>query len=180
MEPLHLNLCGGEAAKEPYHYTQCGLDNVYLEGGFELTTVDGEEFISISNIDGLWKVIGIEIATHEGSLSPNEIKFLRSHMGLTQQELAKKLGVDTQTYARWEKTQTKIPGPANLAIRTLFLTSDAAAPEGTEVITQLYDLIEESEKDLKRDFSAIHLIRTMDGWQIGGLDRQTTKQEAGH
>mgnify|MGYP001251735209 CR=1 FL=1 len=166
MDCLHLYPEGNPVSDEPYHYTQCGLDNIYLHGGFNRVMVDDEEFISINNIDGLWKVIGIEIVTTEGNLNPQEIRFLRSHMRLTQEELAKKLGVDTQTVARWEKEQSKIPGPADLAIRTLFLTSDAAAPEGSEVITRLYSIIEESEKDLRPEFSAIHLIRTMDGWAI--------------
>jgi DNA-binding XRE family transcriptional regulator len=37
----------------------------------------------------------------------NEIKMLREHMGLTQTELADKLGVSRRTIYRWEMKQHK-------------------------------------------------------------------------
>ena len=95
-------------------------------------------------------------------MAPQEIRFLRKHMQLSQPELAKKVGVDTQTLARWEKDQTKIPGPADLALRTLFLTSPVAQPEGSEIIGELFSLIEKREKEQQPDFSASGLVRTMD------------------
>tara|TARA_R110000796_G_scaffold26133_9_gene72868 strand:+ start:7427 stop:7972 length:546 start_codon:yes stop_codon:yes gene_type:complete len=169
MTKSRVYSCVGDAHKDTYHYTQCGLDNVYLTSGYTLQEVSGKEYVRITNVEGLWKAIGISIATEQNELTPQEIRFLRAHMNLTQGELAKKLGVDQQTLARWEKAQTQLPGPADLALRTLFLTSPAAQPEGSEIIGELYDLIDKREGETKPEFSAKRLIRTM------GMDQDKWK-----
>lgn len=162
----------GPAEKRPYHYVQCGLDNIYLGNGFEVDLIDGEEYVRVQNVEELWKTIGIAVSTNPSELTPKEIRFLRNHMELTQEELGKKLGVDGQTVARWEKEQTKLPGPANLAIRTLFLTSPAAQPEGSEIIVGLYEAIERQESESPKEFSAIQLIRVHDSWTTKSTERQ--------
>ena len=49
-------------------------------------------------------------------MAGQEIKKLRKRLGMTQQELADKIGVDRVTVARWETEQKK---PSNLAKRQL-------------------------------------------------------------
>ena len=168
--------CGESTAENRYHYTQCGLDNIFLVSGYSCQEIDGTEYVSIKVVEGLWKAIGISIATEHSVISPQEIRFLRTHMELTQEELARKLGTEAQTLARWEKSQTKLQGPADLALRTLFLTSPVAQPEGCEIIRALYALIEKRERESCPDFSATKLIRTMnmddDNWSTSTNDTQ--------
>jgi len=149
-----------------YHYVQCGLDNVYLRNGYETEVVDGEEYVSVKDVEKLWKAIGISLAADQRDLSPKELRFLRRHMGLSQEELAKKLQVDVQTVARWEKQQTKISGPANLAIRTLFLTSPVAQPEGGEMVVRLFQYAEDKKKSGDHDLDIMVLIQTHDSWNV--------------
>jgi hypothetical protein len=66
--------------EQPLHYTACGLDNVYLRNGFKRETIDGEEYVSIEDLDGLWKAIGLHLVTTRKALTPKEIKFLRQQM----------------------------------------------------------------------------------------------------
>jgi transcriptional regulator with XRE-family HTH domain len=127
---------------EPLHYTACGLDDVYLVNGFTREVVDGEEYLTIENLDGLWKAIGLSLMTRK-ILAPKEIKFLRDHMGFTQAQLGARLRVSDQTIARWEKGEVKlIPGPADLILRVLFLASDLAQPEGGKVLDALNEFFE--------------------------------------
>jgi DNA-binding transcriptional regulator YiaG len=125
------------------HYRACGLDDVYLLGGFTRETVDGEEFITIKNLDGLWKAISLHLVTKRKVLSPKEIKFLREHMGFTQAKLGARMRVTDQTVARWEKGVTLIPGSADIALRFLFLTSKYAQPEGRKVLEKTPEFSEE-------------------------------------
>lgn len=135
-------------ASKPYLYRECGLDNIYLMNGFSIKDVDGEETVSVHNVDGLWKAIGLDLVTTKKTLSPKEIRFLRTQMNKTQSELAKLLRVDDQTVARWEKKKSKIPGPADLGLRMLFLNSDVAQPEGNEILIKIQEMISELvEKD---------------------------------
>ena len=144
MTKPELFTCGfGAHQPKPYHYKECGLDNIFLLNGFTLEDVDGEEYVSIDNVDGLWKAIGINLVAKQKTFSPSEIRFLRSQMDLTQAELAKFLRVDDQTVARWEKKHCKMPGPADLALRFLFLSSEVAQPEGGEIVQRAHELIKE-------------------------------------
>jgi DNA-binding transcriptional regulator YiaG len=147
---------GKGLAPKPYHYKECGLDNVFLANGYELEECDGEMYVSVENVDGLWKAVGLHLVTTRKVFSPKEIRFLRRQMDYTQVELARKLRVDEQTVARWEKAKAKLPGPADLSLRTLYLSSDVAQPEGREILQGWIELVEDLiEQDEPTDTSAI-------------------------
>jgi DNA-binding transcriptional regulator YiaG len=128
-------------ASEPLHYRECGLDNIYLLNGFHHETVEGEEYVTIEDMDGLWKAIGLHLVEKRKTFSPQEVRFLRLHMDMTQAELAEPLRVSDQTVARWEKGETGIPGPADFALRTAFLLSPVAQPEGKRIVDELLPLM---------------------------------------
>lgn len=111
----------GEADKEPLHYPDCGLDDVYLLSGYEVIKTPYGEGLSIKNLDGLHNAIGCSLARDKKTLSGKELRFLRKHMDLTQSELGKLLGLSSQQVARWEKGESQIKGPAELLLRVLFL-----------------------------------------------------------
>jgi DNA-binding transcriptional regulator YiaG len=118
-------------------------DDVYLVNGFTRETVDGEEFITIEDMDGLWKAIGLHLITTRKILASKEIKFLRDHMEMTQAQLGTRLRVSDQTVARWEKGETKlVPGPADLVLRIFFLASDVAQPEGKQILEKISEFFE--------------------------------------
>jgi len=122
-------LTGESVAKEPYHYRTCGLEGIYLLNGYDVEEHDGEEYVSISDIDGLHKAIGRHIVTHRKALSPREVRFLRNTMNLTQAELAKLLSNNSQSVARWEKGECEIPGAAEKLLRVVFMASLMTAEE---------------------------------------------------
>jgi putative transcriptional regulator len=41
-----------------YHYTECGLDNIYLLNGFDPVETPRGKGVTIRNIDGLHRAIG--------------------------------------------------------------------------------------------------------------------------
>ena len=106
-----------------YHYTECGLDYVYLLNGFRLEKVDGEEYSSIDDTHGLHRVIGLAVARQARPLDGSEIRFLRVEMNMTQKALGDLLGVDGQTLARWEKGEYPIPKAEDVVLRAYYLES---------------------------------------------------------
>ncbi len=104
----------------PYHYLQCGLDNVYLRNGFEIEATKYGETIRIHDIDGLHRAIGRCLIEERKALAGTEIRFLRHEMDLSQKMLAKLLEKSDQTVARWEKGESKADGPADRLIRLLY------------------------------------------------------------
>ena len=113
MTTPELYAIGQDAkASKPYHYTECGLDNIYLLDGFDVEEMDGEKYVSITDVDGLWKAIGLNLVANRKTFSPEEIRFIRTQMSKTQAELAALLRVDDQTVARRVgKRKCKLPGP---------------------------------------------------------------------
>jgi DNA-binding transcriptional regulator YiaG len=106
-----------------YHYTECGLDNIYLVNGVTITKLkSGDEEIFIHDIHGLHKAIGMILVSKRGFLSGKEIKFIRSTLDLSQTTLAKILGCSYQTVLLWEKEKSIISKTADHLLRAIFFS----------------------------------------------------------
>jgi putative transcriptional regulator len=110
----------GENDKEPYRYTGCGLDDVYLISGYDREYTPHGEGVHIRNLEQLHKAIGLHLVTERKVLKGKELRFLRQQMGLTQSDLARFLGCNAQQVARYEKDQNEVTGPADRVIRLLY------------------------------------------------------------
>ena len=123
MNPEVFILTGEDVETEPYHYRTCGLEGIFLLNGFTRVEHDGEEHVSITNTEGLHQAIGRHIVVNRKGLAPKDVRFLRNTMGLTQSDLALKLGTNSQSVARWEKGKCEMPGAAEKLLRVVFLVS---------------------------------------------------------
>ena len=130
--------CKGETAIERnqrYHYTDCGLDNVYLENiDVRVCQACGERSPIIPRITELHATIGQAVALQNQPLSNKEVRFLRQHLGLKAKEWATYLHVDTATLSRWENGSQSIGVQADALIRLMYFvllseTSGRAIPE---------------------------------------------------
>lgn len=106
-----------------YHYSECGLPNVYLKNGFTLGEIDGEEYLSIEDVDGLHRAIALQLAEKKQSLTGREFRFFRQLFNHSRRVLGELLGVDQQTVGRWEKGESAIPKTVDATIRQLYLES---------------------------------------------------------
>lgn len=112
---------GRAEEQPPYHYTMCGLDDIYLLSGYRRDETKYGDGVIIDNIDGLHRAIGEYLVLFKKALAHKEVRFLRHQMDLTQAELGDIMRVGDQTVARWEKNETAIPGPAEMLLRALYL-----------------------------------------------------------
>ncbi len=124
-----------------HHYTECGLNNVYLCNGYEIEHDDGEEYVSVEAIDDLHRRIANLLIEKPFALTGQEIRFLRIEMSTSQKNLGLLLGMDAQTVARWEKGQTELPRTADAAIRSLY----AEYANGDSGMNHFLHLLAESE-----------------------------------
>lgn len=91
-----------------YHFTECGLDYVWLLNGYELELdEDGDECFILHNSDTLHQEIARYVVLHRQVLEAQEVRFLRSLLRMTQVQLADKLGVDSREVQRWENVKEK-------------------------------------------------------------------------
>ncbi|KJR21503.1 helix-turn-helix domain-containing protein [Vibrio sp. S234-5] len=106
-----------------YHYTECGLDNVYLENGYTIEEEDGEKFVSFDDFEGIHQAIANAICEQSAWLSKEQFKFLRKELNLSQSALGTLLFCDRQTIARWEKGETPISRPQDVLLRAIYRES---------------------------------------------------------
>jgi len=123
MNTDNFYIAGKEINDKPYHYDVCGLEGIYLLNGYSVEHIDDEEFVSVTNVEGLHKEIGRHLVTNRKALTPREIRFLRKTMDMTQSDLATLLSTTSQSVARWEKGTCEMPGVSEKLLRIFFLTS---------------------------------------------------------
>lgn len=106
---------------ELFHYTACGLDNIYLASGVNNVKTDYGDGYSIHDADDLHQVIGMLVALKPAELSSKEVKFIRVELDLSQKELAALLGVTDQSVSLWERGKQTIQRAESLVLRALML-----------------------------------------------------------
>lgn len=150
---------------EPYHLKGVRLPNVYLLNGFEIEN-DPEygELVTIHEINGLHRAIGLSIIGDPSPLSGGEFRFLRKQLLLTQPELAHAMGVDEQTIANYEKGKTHKLGPADALIRYMYVVH--ILPEETR-LKLFRQIAEELEKrDTQTQLPEVPRRKIAHGWEL--------------
>lgn len=121
-----------------YHYTEVGLQNVWLANGYNERTTAYGKAVSIDDADGLHLAIGREIA-RQSYLTGCEFRFLRKELDLSQHRVADLLGTSEQTVALWEK-RGKIPKTADRMFRAIYLEAIDGNVKLKELIERAADL----------------------------------------
>ena len=139
------------ARNDLFHYTQCGLDNVYLAGGVQMEETPYGEAFSVEHANELHEAIAKRIINDPRPLRGQEARFLRVMLHLSQEAMAKALGVDRATIIRWERTRDKTLSTIHdMAVRTTYGSRAAADDFMLSVIKELQDADEEAHADVYR------------------------------
>ena len=117
-----------------YQYTESGLDNVWLTGGYRVEETPYGNTVVIENEAALVRLVAEHLIGHKRQLSGVEFRFLRNVMGLTQTELGAKVGKKLLTVSRWEGGDTPIPAWADRMIRQLCLEHLGRRPRLADLI----------------------------------------------
>ena len=102
-----------------YHYTECGLTNVILRGVKTVIDDAEEETYCIPNVKALHRAIAVGIITAERAMSGEELRFLRTEMELTQEQLADILKVSRATVNRWEGSHARVDQHTEVLLRLI-------------------------------------------------------------
>ena len=150
---------------QAYHYTESGLDYVYLVGGVDVVGAPGRQKVIIKDLEGLHRAIGRYITTQRESLSGADARFLRHELLMSQTTLAHLLNVSEQAVHRWEKGKTaKVPGSAQALLRLLYLETTNQLPGGGSKGNIAASLKRIAKLEDQID-GAVNLVANDDGWQ---------------
>lgn len=128
-----------------YHYTECGLKNVWLVNGYNVEEIDSEEFVSFEDADELHQAIGRSLA-EKPTLNGAEVRFLRKELGMSQRMLADFLGATEQTISLWERGANVPDGEARLLLALYLERVDG----NVRLVELLERLIELDRKEQER------------------------------
>lgn len=122
-----------------YHYTECGLPNVWLVNGFTPHPTPYGEAMVIEDADGLHRAIGMGLVHRKPHLTGCEFRFLRKELDLSQNALAGYFGNDAQSVALWEK-RGRVPKWADRFLRAIYREHMEGNAHIREIVARLNDL----------------------------------------
>jgi len=123
-----------------YHYTDSGLNNVWLANGYDVVKSRYGDGVVIHDLAGLHHAIGT-ILCQKAHLTGAEVRFLRKEMGLSQRGIGLLLGVTDQAVAKWEK-HGHVPRTADRMIRLIYLEKTG----GNVKIQETIELINHTDR----------------------------------
>lgn len=142
-----------------YHFKECGLDYVWLRNGFEFRDSSRGRLVKVNNVDKLHAAIARWIVRNPARLRGQEVRFLRSMLGLSQEGLGKLLCQSRASIARWEGSRTKaIPQGSDHWLRIVY----AKKAEGDKGVCRLVALLTDLD-ELKHGKVQIREARFRDG-----------------
>jgi DNA-binding transcriptional regulator YiaG len=89
-----------------FHYTACGLDNVWLANGYRVKATRHGDAVSVHDVDGLHELLAQKLIEKPGRLSGKEFRFLRTQLGLSQEALGALLDFSENAVSLWERKDT--------------------------------------------------------------------------
>lgn len=122
-----------------YHYTECGLNKVWLLSGYQSHDTPYGKGVSIQNADGLHEAIARWLIASKPRLSGGEFRFIRKELDLSQAGLAKMFGNDSQSIARWEKTG-RVPKMADRFLRAIYREHVDGNAKIQEIVDRLNEI----------------------------------------
>jgi putative transcriptional regulator len=133
--------------QKTYHYTESGLDDVYLVNGYDFVETEAGRSVRIYDIDGLHAAIARFLIGERKVLSGKEIRFLRHELLMSQNALARTLDVTEQTVRRWEQDKQPLPRSVDAILRALYLERDREQDEGGPTLASILKRIADIEDE---------------------------------
>jgi HTH-type transcriptional regulator, competence development regulator len=126
--------------KGNYHFTECGLDNVYLKDTMFKCSECGLELALFPNPEEFIPALTKFLVRQKERLNGSQILFLRRAMGLTGSALADFLGKSRMEVSRWENGRAFISPHLDMKFRSEVAKKLLSEQEAREVEVALGDI----------------------------------------
>jgi DNA-binding transcriptional regulator YiaG len=127
--------------RKDYHYTECGLDNVWLTNGFIAKKTPYGTAVSVEMADELHAAIAMDLVNKKARLTGKEFRFLRLQLCMSQSNVAKAHGVTEQAVSLWERTG-KVPKANDILMRVCY----QAKRNGNAAVASIIDRMNDVER----------------------------------
>jgi transcriptional regulator with XRE-family HTH domain len=125
-----------------YHFTECGLDNVYLSDSMFECSECGMELALFPNPDEFTQAV-VRLLVHDQKerLNGDQVLFLRKALGMTGAALANFLGKSRVEVSRWENGRAFISPHLDMKLRMEAAKKVLAPQEAREAELTLMDIL---------------------------------------
>jgi DNA-binding transcriptional regulator YiaG len=135
------------SAEQRYHYTESGLDNVWLEGITVYSCPNCEvESADIPDLEGLHRLLAKDIILTPLPMRGAELRFLRKETKLKLKEFAEILEVDPKTINNLEKV-AHLNKQADVSVRILVISVLWKGEELIKTLTEFAQIVKYSWED---------------------------------
>ena len=118
-----------------FHYTACGLDNVWLVNGYKVKTTRHGNAVAVNDVDGLHKLLAQTLIEKSSRLSGKEFRFWRTQLGLSQEALGAMLDFSENAVSLWERKDT-VPAACDQWLRMSVLAKLAGNTKLADAIAR--------------------------------------------
>ena len=121
-----------------YHYTESGLQNVWLANGFKTRKAPVGKAVAIADADDLHRVIGRVIAS-KGYLTGGELRYMRKELDFSQARFGMLVGASEESVSLWER-RGRVPKSASRLMQALYLETIDGNVRVKELIERLANM----------------------------------------
>lgn len=132
-----------------YHYTMCGLPNVYLVNGYKEHKSPYGEGIAIDDTKGLHKAIGLSLIEAKTRFSGDEIRFLRKEMLMSQKTLAEIFDVAEISVRKWENGSHALKGAGDRLLRALYREFATGISDIRSMVEEINGIANDEQHELR-------------------------------
>lgn len=129
--------CSALMKREPDRlvaYAEGGLPHVLLRGVEVHRCSNGHTETSIPRLAQLHRVIANVLVRKTGPLAPEEVRFLRRHLGYSQIDFSRRMGVAAESVSRWEAGSVKLAATAERLLRLMVVTQEPIKDYSLDVL----------------------------------------------
>ena len=117
-----------KVARETVKYDASGLSGVtLLNVEVRRCPTCGEWALVLPKLEELHRVLALAVVNKRAALAPQEIRFLRKHMGWSATDFARHMGKSPETVSRWENAKLTMGATADRLLRMMVVLREKAA-----------------------------------------------------
>jgi YgiT-type zinc finger domain-containing protein len=158
MKKAECSNCGSEAriVRGDYEFKETGLRGATIHG-VDLIKCGkcGNVDPVLAGVDEMMHLIAVAILRKPYRLDGEELRFLRKHVELNQEEFAKLLHVDKTTLSKWENNEDRIGVQSDLWARTVAVSHDKRLEKRAGDYIRAFEKIADKQKHVRVKVDAL-------------------------
>src|SRR5262245_14012742 len=127
------------SARENFNYKASGLPVTLVGVEVRRCKACGEYEVVIPRIENLHEVIAHAVVAKRPRLTSAEIRFLRTYLGWSGADFARRIGVAAETVSRWENGHDAMSPVADRLLRLMVLTRAPVSDYSLDALAEVGD-----------------------------------------